>query len=78
MPVYEIDPIDGGFRLSGGQLEKPLDYLGHELPTVIGHVGFLAQKEGGLLRIFDATGEIHCERIFLRNVGSLIVDKALN
>lgn len=78
MPIYEIDPIEGGYRLSGERLERPLDYVGQELQTVIGHVGFFAQKNGGILRIYDATGEMAVERMFLKSVGSLIVDKALN
>lgn len=58
MHEYELRPLEGGLVLSGGQLPEPLKYpnLNPEHPIRV--VGFLSQRHGSLLHIFDAAGKL--------------------
>jgi hypothetical protein len=54
--VFELRPVADGLELSGGELKEPLKYPDRE--SAIRLVGFLSQRRGSELRIFDATGAL--------------------
>ena len=58
MHVFELRPVPSGFQLRGGQLTEPMVSRENEPRPAVHLVGFLSQKEGGELRIFDAAAEI--------------------
>jgi hypothetical protein len=64
--VFEIRlETSGAVKLSGGQLDSPLDYQppdGMEMATRM--VGFLSQKLGSELRVFDGDGRLVSTRSF--------------
>ncbi len=64
MDTYELRTIDGGFELVGGKLETPLLYLEAEPAPAIHLVGFLSQRDGSELRVFDRDGGLIQTRCF--------------
>ena len=64
MQTFELHPLDDGFELSGGQLQAPMVFHGEESRDAIHFAEFLSQREGGVLRIFDALGELTETRRF--------------
>jgi hypothetical protein len=56
MLQFEFRPAGHEFVLSGGQLEQPLRYS--EKESALHVVGFLSQRDGSELRIFDAAGNL--------------------
>jgi hypothetical protein len=70
MQTFELHPLDDGFELSGGQLQAPMLFHGEESRDAIHFAEFLSQKEGGVLRIFDALGELIETRRFKPNLST--------
>jgi hypothetical protein len=64
MDVYELRTIERGFRLSGGKLNEPLVYRENEPAPAIHLVGFLSQRDGSELRVFDRNGGLIQARCF--------------
>ena len=64
MDAYELRSIESGFELSGGKLEEPLIYRENEPAPAIHLVGFLSQRDGSELRIFDRVGQLIRTRSF--------------
>jgi hypothetical protein len=62
MHSFELRPVSLGFELRGGQLTEPMVFREEEPRPGIHLVGFLSQKEGSELRVFDAAGEVVCTR----------------
>ena len=58
MQIFELHALEDDFELSGGQLQAPMLFHGEESRDAIHLAGFLSQKEGGVLRIFNALGEL--------------------
>lgn len=58
MHTFELRPVENGYELRGGQLSKPMVFLEPEPRPAVHLVGFLSQKLGSELRIFDAAGEV--------------------
>jgi hypothetical protein len=61
---FELRVIKSGIELSGGQLKGLLVFPACEPERPLRLVRFLSQKEGGLLRIFNAEGKLLKERRF--------------
>jgi len=58
MHAFELRPVPNGFELRGGQLTEPMVFRDDEPRPAVHLTGFLCQKEGGELRIFDTVGEV--------------------
>lgn len=58
MHTFEIRPVVSGFELRGGQLTAPMVFEENEPRPAVHLVGFLSQKDGGELRIFNVAGEV--------------------
>lgn len=58
MHAFELRPVENGYELRGGQLLEPMVFLEHEPRPAVHLVGFLSQKLGSELRIFDAAGQV--------------------
>jgi hypothetical protein len=58
MHMFELRPVPDGFELRGGQLTETMVFCEAESRPTVHLVGFLSQKDGGELRIFNATGEV--------------------
>ena len=58
MHTFELRPVANGFELRGGQLPEPMIFQEEEPRPAIHLAGFLSQKEGSELRIFNAAGEV--------------------
>ncbi len=58
MHKYELHPGPEGLRLTGGPLQEPLDYPANDRAAAIHVVGFLSQRDGSILDIFDAGGQV--------------------
>lgn len=63
-PVFELREIGGGFELRGGLLEGPLIYKEERPDPAVHLVGFLSQRWGSELRVFDRAGELIQTRRF--------------
>lgn len=64
MDIYEVRPTPSGFEVSGGLLATPLCYHEPNSAPIVHLVGFLAQRNGARLVVFDDTGAIVSERDF--------------
>ena len=64
MDTYELRQIDGGFELRWRKLEKPMIYRETEPQPAINLVGFLSQKDGSELRMFDLSDKVIFTRRF--------------
>lgn len=64
MDAYKLRSIESGFELSGGKLGQPLIYRENEPAPAIHLVGFLSQRDGGELRMFDRDGVLVQTRFF--------------
>lgn len=62
MHTFEIRPVASGFELRGGQLTKPMVFHEREPRPAVHLAGFLSQKDGGELRIFNAAEEVTMTR----------------
>jgi hypothetical protein len=63
MHTFELRLVENGFELRGGPLQEPLVF--HEIdPRPAVHlVRFLSQKDGSVLRVLNAIGEVvHARR----------------
>jgi hypothetical protein len=58
MHAFELRPIEHGFELRGGQLPEPMIFRDTSPTPAVHLVGFLSQKIGSELRVFNATGEV--------------------
>ena len=58
MHTLELRPVDNGFELRGGQLSEPMVFRDIEPRPAVHLVGFLSQKLGSELRIFNAADEV--------------------
>jgi hypothetical protein len=58
MHTFELRPVENGFELRGGPLPEPMIFRDIEPRPAVHLVGFLSQKLGRELRIFNATGEM--------------------
>jgi len=58
MHTFELRPVENGFELRGGQLPEPMIFRDLEPRPAVHLVGFLSQKIGSELRIFNAAGEV--------------------
>ncbi len=58
MHIFELRPVDDGFELRGGQLQKSMVFHEVETRRAVHLVGFLSQKLGSELRVFNAAGEV--------------------
>jgi hypothetical protein len=58
MHQFELRPLVNGFELRGGQLIEPMVFHENELRPAVHLAGFLSQKDGGELRIFNQAGEV--------------------
>ena len=58
MNTFELRPVNNGFELRGGQLPEPLVFHDIEPRPAVHLVGFLSQKPGSELRIFNAAGDV--------------------
>jgi hypothetical protein len=61
---FELRVIRNGIELSGGQLKGLLVFPECEPERALRLVRFLSQKEGGVMRIFNAEGKLIKERRF--------------
>jgi hypothetical protein len=64
MDLYELRSIETGFKLSGGKLGEPMIYRESEPAPAIHLVGFLSQRDGSELRVFDRAGQLIQTRNF--------------
>jgi len=64
MHTFELRPVDNGFELRGGQLLEPMIFHDLEPRPAVHLVGFLSQKLGSELRIFNAAGNVIEKRRF--------------
>lgn len=64
MDAYELRSIESGFELSGGKLKQPLIYRESAPAPAIHLVGFLSQRNGSELHVFDRAGELIQTRRF--------------
>jgi hypothetical protein len=55
---FELRETESGLRLSGGQLEDGLNYPASDKQQAIGVVGFLSQRDGSILRLFDSADNV--------------------
>jgi hypothetical protein len=62
MHVFELRPVPTGFELRGGQLFEPMIFREDEPRPAVHLAGFLSQKYGGELRIYNAAGELTMTR----------------
>ena len=62
MLSFDLRETREGFVLSGGQLEKPLQYHEKDAEAAIRLVGFLSQRKGSDLRIYGPEGELRSSR----------------
>jgi hypothetical protein len=53
-----LRPVENGFELRGGQLPEPMIFRDIEPRPAIHLVGYVSQKLGSDLRIFNATGKV--------------------
>ncbi len=58
MLKFELRQIEGGFVLTGGQLEKPLLYREKDPDEAFRMVGFLSQQHGSELHIYGSDGAL--------------------
>ena len=58
MHIFELQPVPDGFELRGGQLTETMVFCEDEPRPAVHLVGFLSQKDGGELRIFNGAGEV--------------------
>jgi len=58
MHTFELRPVPSGFELRGGQLTEPMVFREDEPRPAVHLAGFLSQRDGGELRIFNAAGEV--------------------
>lgn len=58
MHTFELRPVPDGFELRGGQLTETMVFCEDEPRPAVHLVGFLSQKDGGELRIFNAAGKV--------------------
>lgn len=56
--MFELRPVPDGFELRGGQLIETMVLCEAKLRPTVHLVGFLSQKDGGELRIFNAKDEV--------------------
>src|SRR6267143_2967412 len=56
--MFELRPVENGFELRGGELPEPMIFRDVEPRPAVHLVGFLSQKRGSKLRIFNAEGEV--------------------
>jgi hypothetical protein len=84
MYLFEVRPVHAGFELRGGQLTEPMVFHENEPRPAVHLAGFLSQKDGGELRIFNAAGEVIVTRRYEPQmpmagaVGGLCGPKSLN
>lgn len=64
MHTFELRPVENGFELRGGQLSEAMVFREAEPRPAIHLVGFLSQKIGSELCIFDQAGEVIETRSF--------------
>ncbi len=62
MHTFDLRPVNNGFELRGGQLTEPLIFLEADPQPAVHLVGFLSQKIGSELRIYDSGGKLLRER----------------
>jgi hypothetical protein len=55
---YKLRPVDGKLELSGGQLDETLKYPVDDLEGARRVVGFLSQRQGSVLQIYDVRGTL--------------------
>jgi hypothetical protein len=68
MHKYELRPVQEGMELSGGKLEQPMVFREADSEQrAINLVGFLSQRDGGFLRIFDGAGTVVATKEFREN-----------
>ena len=58
MHTFDLRPVENGFELRGGQLPEPMVFRDAEPRPAVHLVGFLSQKLGSELRIFDVAGQV--------------------
>jgi hypothetical protein len=58
MHTFDLRPVANGFELCGGPLPEPMVFRDAEPRPAVHLVGFLSQKIGSELRIFDADGDV--------------------
>jgi hypothetical protein len=64
MHTFELRPFENGFELRGGHLPEPMIFRDVEPRPAVHLVGFLSQKFGSELLIFNAAGEVIQTRRF--------------
>lgn len=64
LDTYELRVVERGFELRGGKLEEPMVYRENEPAPAIHLVGFLSQRDGSQLRVFDRSGQLIQTRLF--------------
>jgi hypothetical protein len=64
MYTFDLRAVTDGYELRGGPLDAPMIYREKEARSAVHLVGFLSQKSGSELRIFDAEGELANTRHF--------------
>lgn len=64
MDIYELLSSEKGFELRGGKLKEPLIYRETESAPAIHLVGFLSQRDGSKLLVFDRAGKLLDSRCF--------------
>jgi hypothetical protein len=64
MHTFELRPVENGFELRGGPLSEPMIFRDVEPRPAVHLVGYLSQKLGSELRIFNAAGEVIQTRRF--------------
>jgi hypothetical protein len=64
MHTFELRPVNNGFELRGGLLPEPMIFRDVEPCPAVHLVGYLSQKLGSELRIFNAAGEVIQTRRF--------------
>ena len=75
MEEYELRPVEGNLELSGGKLEETLRYPSDDRAAAVRLVGFLSQRTGSILRVFDAVGhEVETQR----REATVVLDRAGN
>jgi hypothetical protein len=68
MDKFELRPVPEGMELSGGKLEQPMVFREADSEQrAINVVGFLSQRDGGFLRIFEAAGTVVATKEFREN-----------
>jgi len=68
MDKFELRPLGDALELRGGKLKEPMVFRESDAEQRAIHlIGFLSQRDGSFLRIFDAVGAVVATKEFREN-----------